>query len=104
MKTLAVSPAQRKSVKGLECLICWKPGVDPCHVWDRGRGGCDDPLCVVPLCRRHHRLYDEHHLDILPALLNRGYHAELAHVISAHRVSPTLLLERVTGTRWEPVQ
>lgn len=76
--------------------------VDPAHLWPRGKGGCDDPLCVVPLERRYHRLFDEGKLDLLPALINGAYWPEIAHVIEAHQVSPTQLLERLTGEKWIP--
>lgn len=36
-----------------------KPGDPPIVV---------DPLDVVPLCKRHHTLYDQHSLDVLPVL------------------------------------
>jgi hypothetical protein len=34
----------------------------------RSLGGCDEPDCVVPLCRVHHRRYDRGQLDLLPYL------------------------------------
>lgn len=76
--------------------------MDPAHLWDRSRGGCDHPLCVVPLCRACHRLFDDHALDILPPLLDGDFFAQMGHVIEVHEVSPLSLLERVTGVRWQP--
>lgn len=109
----AVTPAQREKVKGRVCLGCGDPfdweredaerSVDPAHLWPRGLGGCDSPDCVIPLCRSCHRLFDEEKLDILPALIDRGYQVELAHPILEHGVSLTPLLERVTGRKWAPV-
>ncbi len=113
-KGFAASPAQREKVRGLPCIFCGREeseylANDPMHIWPRGKGGCDHELCVVPGCREAngegcHRLFDEGKLDILPALIDRGYQAEMAHPIAEHGVSPTLLLERLTGQRWQPVE
>ena len=109
------SPAQRRKVRNKPCVGCGLSSgfsigdgggvfvVDPAHLWDRSRGGCDDELCVVALCRDCHRAYDRHELDLLPKLIDRNCFAEMAHVIEAHHVSPTQLLERLTGTGWVPV-
>ena len=52
--------------------------VDPAHITPRGVGGCDDPLCICPLTRRNHLLYDRGELDILPYLtLEEQAHAVL---------------------------
>lgn len=100
----AVTPAQRLAVRDKLCLHCGREGVDPAHLWDRSRGGCDHPLCVVPLCRECHRKYDEKKLDIAAQLVNvhGGYFAQMAHVIEAHRVSPLRLLERISAIDWRP--
>ncbi len=104
----AVTKAQRDKVRDLPCIVTGQDRheatIHPMHVWDRSRGGCDDPLCVVPGSAEIHRLYDERKLDILPHLLNRGYFKELAHIIEAHEVSPTMLLERVTCQEWRPAE
>lgn len=50
----------------------------------------------MPLCRDCHTAYDDHELDVLPALLRAAYFEEIAHVISAHRVSPARLLARLS--------
>lgn len=91
------SEAQRSKVRGAVSIISAKGPCDPAHLWDRRLGGCDDPLCVVPLTRLEHRDFEEKRLDILPALIAGGYFAEMAHVIVAHEVSPKRLLERLTG-------
>lgn len=91
------SDAQREKVRGALSIISGKGPCDPAHIWDRRLGGCDDPLCVVPLTRFEHRDYEENRLDILPALIAGGYFAELGHVVTVHEVSPMRLLERTTG-------
>lgn len=103
----AASPAQQKKVRDLPCVVCGldrhEATIDPAHILRRGQGGCDHPDCVVPLCREHHRLFDENALDILVPLLTRRYGVEMAHPISEHDLSPTQLLERLTGQDWQPV-
>lgn len=108
---MAASSAQQRKVKGLACVGCGREAseyvaIDPAHLTARGgQGGCDHPLCVAPLCRDLeggcHRLFDEDKLDIYPALQDRGYYAEMAHAIEAHRVSPSLLVTRLSSGRWE---
>jgi hypothetical protein len=86
------SPAQRAKVnaEGIVCVGCRRPqsewlALDPAHVVDRSRGGCDSPLCVVPLCRAgdgsgcHHE-YDEGDLDLLK-LLEPHFREEQAHAV-----------------------
>jgi hypothetical protein len=94
------SVAQRAKVAGQRCLVCGGRPVDPAHLAPRSLGGCDEPDCVVPLCRIHHRMYDRGELDLLPHL-EPGHRAELAH--SVDHVGLIALLRRVTGTRWQPV-
>jgi hypothetical protein len=65
------SPEQRGKVRAaLVCVGCATAVAkfDPAHLVDRSLGGCDHADCVVPLCRTCHRAYDEHGLDLLPAL------------------------------------
>jgi hypothetical protein len=114
-KGFSASPAQRKAVRNKPCVYCAQCQgidigdgggvfvVDPAHLWPRGMGGCDDALCVIPLCRAHHRLFDEGKLDILAKLIDGGYYPEMAHAIQAHELSPLTLLERLTGTEWAPL-
>jgi 5-methylcytosine-specific restriction endonuclease McrA len=78
---LAASDAQRAKVAGQPCLVCARTvRVDPAHLVPRSLGGCDDPACVVPLCRRCHRAYDSGELDLLPWLEPR-FRLELAHAV-----------------------
>jgi hypothetical protein len=108
----AVTKAQREKVRGLPCVGCGREAseyvaIDPAHIWSRG-GRCSSPLCIVPLCRDIdggcHRPFDKGELDLLPRLVELGYFAELAHVISEHHVSPLTLAEHVTGQRYAPVE
>ena len=101
------SKAQRDKVRDLACLVCGRDRhegvkVDPAHVWARGKGGCDDADCVVPLCREHHREYEANRLDLLVVLVRAGYWTELAHPTACHEVSPTRLVEELTGQRYIP--
>lgn len=95
------SPPQREKVSGQRCLACPNPACDPAHVIDRSLGsqGQDDPLAVVPLCRRCHDLYDELKLDLLPDL-ERSARKELAFAVE--RFGMLSVLRRVTGQRWQP--
>lgn len=93
------SPGQRAKVRGQACIVCGARPVDPAHLVARARGGCDDPDCVVALCRPHHRAFDRGELDLLPHL-EPGYRRELAHALE--HLPLLALLQRVTGERWEP--
>ena len=97
------SPAQRAKAKAGFCIVSGATeGVDPAHLWSRGRGGCDSPDCVVLLRRDLHQQFDHGELDILPYLIAQGCWVELAHAVSTHQVDPISLLQRVTGERWVP--
>jgi hypothetical protein len=91
------SDAQRAKVAGQRCLVCGERPVDPAHLVPRSLGGCDEPDCVVPLCRIHHRMYDRGDLDPLPYLEPR-HRAELAHGVL--HLGLVGLLRRVTTTEW----
>lgn len=93
------SEAQRAKVADRPCLACGRRPVDPAHLVPRSLGGCDHPDCVVPLCRRCHRAFDERRLDLLVHLEPR-LRAELAHAVG--HLSLIALLERLTGERWAP--
>lgn len=101
------SKEQREKVKGAQCLGCGDCDVfggariDPAHLCARAHGGCDDPLCVVPLCRRCHREFDDGDLDLLPDLV-QVYVPELAHALEHYNGDLIALLQRLTGTRWVP--
>lgn len=106
----AVTSPQRLKVRGKVCVGCGDPfdfeneqaQCDPAHLWPRGLGGCDSPDCIVPLCRTCHRRLDDpsDSFDLLPQLVDRGYHREIAHAIEVHEVPLALLLERLTGDRY----
>jgi hypothetical protein len=107
----AASPEQETKVSNLPCVNCGVDRhegveIDPAHLWSRARGGCSAALCVIPLCRRCHDAYDDvgQHLDLLPALVTRGYQAEIVHPFLEHGVPLRELLERLTGVEWAPVQ
>lgn len=107
----AASPEQRaKRNNGASIVSGETRGLDAAHLCPRGLGGCDDPLCVVPLTRAEHVAFDRadpqtgKRLDLLPYLVAHGCHAELAHALGHYRGDLIALLERVTGEKWMPVQ
>jgi hypothetical protein len=63
--------------------------------------GCDEPECVVPLCRAHHREFDDGRLDLLPHVSGQGFEAELAHM-QRHYGDPLSVVYRLSGCRWVP--
>ena len=71
--SMAATEGQRAAVAGRRCVVCGidRP-IDPAHLIPRSLGGCGDPLCVVPACRRCHRAYDRGELDLLPYLEPHG--------------------------------
>jgi predicted restriction endonuclease len=92
-----VSPAQRAKVGGLRCLVCGAvTHVDPAHLVPRTLGGCDAADCVVPLCRTHHRAYDQGRLDLV-AYLEPQWRAEVAHAVCHLGLMRTL--RRLSGRR-----
>jgi len=94
------SEDQRRKVDGRRCLVCGRSdAVDPAHLAPRSRGGCDHADCVVPLCRRCHRAFDDGRLDLLP-YLEPHRRAELAHALQ--HLGLLALLERLTSERWAP--
>ncbi len=101
--SMSATPAQQAKVRSLPCARCGYEGdeynpIDAAHLTDRPMGGCESELCVVPLCRRCHEAHHAHELELLPALIDRNYHDELAHAISEHKVSPETLVKRLTVT------
>jgi hypothetical protein len=118
-KGMAASPEQRKKVRGLPCVVCGvmsglnadgtvAEAVDPAHLYPRSLCPCEHADGVIPLCRFHHRIYDDasrrSELDLLPKLVDRGYNAEMAHYISDHGFSLLTLLQHVTGEDWAPLE
>ena len=74
------SPGQRAKVKGRVCVNCAGGPCDPAHLASRAHGGCDHPDCVIPLCRRCHRDFDEGRVDLEPVLALRQFAAERSHM------------------------
>ena len=75
------SPAQRAKVAGQRCIVCGAATrIDPAHLVPRSVGGCDEADCVVPMCRTHHRAYDQAGLDVV-AFLEPDWRAEVAHAV-----------------------
>ena len=75
------SAVQRAKVAGLRCLVCGAmTRIDPTHLVPRSLGGCDAADCVVPLCRVHHRAYDQGGLDLVAHLKPR-WRREAAHAV-----------------------
>jgi hypothetical protein len=89
------SPAQRAKIKDQLCVVCSAPGTTPMHLWPRGKGGCDDPLCVLPACLDCHRLYDAIKLDLLPHIVEHHL-AEIAH--AQLHTDPVSLLARLSAS------
>jgi 5-methylcytosine-specific restriction endonuclease McrA len=95
--SLIASPEQRAKVRARPCLVCGATAlVDPAHVIPRSLGGCDEPDCIVALCRSCHRAYDAGALDLL-GHLEPAHRAELAHAVAHVGLLGTL--RRVTGRR-----
>ena len=70
--SMVATDAQRAAVGGRCCIVCGSDRrIDPAHLIPRSLGGCGDPLCVVPACRRCHRAYDRGELDLVPAWSRR---------------------------------
>lgn len=90
------SKAQREKVKGSVCRSCGDELVHPAHVIDRSLGGCNDPLCVLPLCPSCHRDYDGGKAEVLPFLSK----AEQAHAVG--HVGIVSALKRTTNLHWVP--
>jgi hypothetical protein len=103
------TPAQRARVKDQACIVfgpagCWCDGpVQPAHLIDRSLAPAagDHPLAVVPLCARHHVLYDDHKLDLSP-YLEPHWRESVAWAVGA--VGLFGALKRITGTEWAPVK
>lgn len=104
------SPAQREKVAGLPCIVCgveadgYTRVIDPAHVVSRALGGCDDALCVVPLCRWAnarggcHADFDSGRLDLAPYLEPR-WREEAGHAVT--HVGLYGALRRISGRNYE---
>lgn len=119
-KRFSASKAQRDKVQLMPCIGCGRevdpddPGpwaIDPAHVWPKGKGGCDSPDCVLPLCRfvptgkGCHREFDEGRLDLTERLAgSEAWQVEQAHPILVHGVSPVELVRRLSGGAFEFVR
>jgi hypothetical protein len=91
------SDEQRAKVAGLRCAVCDRSPVDPAHLVPRAHGGCDDADCVIPLCRTHHRLYDDGELALSPYLASQ-WRTERAH--AREHVTRTALKRALDGRGW----
>jgi hypothetical protein len=89
------SPAQRAKTKDQLCVVCGARASTPMHLWPRGKGGCDDPLCVLPACWDCHHLYDAKKLDLLRHIV-KHHRAEIAH--AQLHTDPVSLLARLTAS------
>jgi hypothetical protein len=96
------SVSQREAIHIRGSVVSGKGPCDPAHLCPRALGGCGDPLCVVALTREEHRAFDDGELDIQPYLIANGHWEEIAHMTSAHHMSPLAVLQRLTGVRWVP--
>jgi hypothetical protein len=99
----AASPEQRAKTSVQVCTVieCASLECDAAHLTPRSFRGCDHADCVIALCRRHHRDFDDGRLDLLPHLAGRGFEAELAHMQS-HYSDPLSVVFRLSGQRWVP--
>ena len=94
--SMAASERQRAAVAERTCIVSGADKrIDPAHLIPRSLGGCGDPLCVVPLCRRCHRAYDRGELDLLP-YLEPAWRAQLAHAVG--HMGLIGALRRISGT------
>lgn len=102
----AASPAQREKVRSEPCIVTGftvEDGaiIDPAHLCARAQGGCDDPLCIVPLVRHIHRPFDDGEFDLLPYLVKHRV-PELQHALGHYEGNILGLLQRLTGERFVP--
>ena len=94
--SMVASERQRAAVAGRRCIVCAAEArIDPAHLIPRSLGGCGDPLCVVPLCRRCHRAYDRGELDLLP-YLEPAWRSQLAHAVG--HIGLITALRRISST------
>ena len=103
------SPAQRAKVVAFPfCLACGRGqssfvSIDPAHVIKRSLGGCDDPACVIPLCRTFgggcHGRFDEGELDLLKRISGRWPAELIEYQHALTHALPVEVIERLAGAR-----
>ena len=82
----------KKKAEG-RCRIpgCHDRNTQAAHVIDRSIGGGQDHADTIPLCQKHHQLYDTYELDLLPYLTYAEQAAAVAKVgivRALERISP----------------
>jgi hypothetical protein len=102
----AASPAQQRKAQEEPCIVTAYHAaqsyvVDPAHLCAKAQGGCDDPLCVVPLWRPTHRQFDDGEFDLLPYLVKHRV-PELQHALGHYDGDLIGLLNRLTGESFVP--
>ncbi|HZO77652.1 MAG TPA: hypothetical protein VFB39_06375 [Solirubrobacteraceae bacterium] len=98
--SMATAEPQHDAITGRRCIVCGTDRrIDPAHLISPLLGGCDDPLCCVPLCRLHHRAYGLGELDLLP-YLEPAWRAQLAHAVG--HVGLVAALRQISGWRETP--
>lgn len=80
--SFAASKEQQEKVQERECIVCCHGPCDPAHLTSRAQGGCDSELCVLPMCRSCHQMFDRGVLDIESVLALRQFSPERAHMAS----------------------
>lgn len=106
-KGFAASPAQREKIAGFHaCIACGVERsdyvmLDPAHLCPRSMGGCNEPACVVPLCREAtgvgcHAAFDAGELD-LSVKLEPHRRKEVAHCVM--HLGLFGAVRRITGDR-----
>jgi len=96
------SKEQRAKNRDSRCLVCGELGTDPAHLLPRSLLGEDQehPLATIPLCRKHHREFDnDKTLDLLP--YEAAFSEEMAFAV--RRGGWVTAGQVVTNTRWVPV-
>jgi hypothetical protein len=108
---LGASSAQRAKVDELPCIVTGAEkiegaAVDAAHLWPRSMGGCSLALCVVPLRRDIHELFEDGQFDLYPYLTparhSDAWKPELFHALEHADMSMTRLLHELTGERHLP--
>lgn len=100
------SPDQRAKVaEQARCIACPNVApfvpIDPAHLAAKGyRGGCDDPDCVVGLCRHCHDLFDNRHgLDLSTIVSGPAFVPELQHMLAHYDGDWVAMGERLSGKK-----